>query len=293
MAALFVLIRILSSSLANVFQKKQIEAGAPVIFVLLATYFSVSLGFGFFLFRIPLGIDFRTLLPDVAIMTALGVTGNFLLLQSLSETELSVFGPINSLKPLFSLIFAAALVPEWPGLKMLPGILLLVAGSAVLTFAGKAGTANDGAGKIRIHRGVTLRLVSMLLISVEAVFLKRLVGVTGPFVTLGLWALAGLPFILTIWLFTRRNHWKADIERCKTRPLSLAGAALGYLLMQLATLLAFQRMHVSTALALFQLSSILSVFLGHHFFREKGLFIKLGASIIMAAGAAFILIWKP
>ena len=49
-------------------------------------------------------------------------------------------------------------------------------------------------------------------------------------------------------------------------------------------------MNVSYALALFQLSTLLSIFLGVNIFKEKGLIKKLIASLIMIVGAIVIIL---
>ena len=60
--------------------------------------------------------------------------------------------------------------------------------------------------------------------------------------------------------------------------------------MQYSTNFVFSKMNVSYALALFQLSTILSVFLGVNIFNEEGLKRKLLGSLIMVIGAAFIIL---
>ena len=61
--------------------------------------------------------------------------------------------------------------------------------------------------------------------------------------------------------------------------------------MQYSTNFVFERMNVSYALALFQLSAVLNVIFGWKFFREKDLLKKLLGSSIMAAGAAVLIIF--
>jgi hypothetical protein len=51
-------------------------------------------------------------------------------------------------------------------------------------------------------------------------------------------------------------------------------------------------MPVGEALALFQISILISVFLGYQVFREGGLIKKLAGSLIMIAGSLFILLLK-
>ena len=60
--------------------------------------------------------------------------------------------------------------------------------------------------------------------------------------------------------------------------------------MQGLTIVVFQAMHVGYALALFQLSSLLSVYLGHRLFGEVGLWRRLLAASIMFVGAALIVL---
>ena len=60
--------------------------------------------------------------------------------------------------------------------------------------------------------------------------------------------------------------------------------------MQYSTNYIFEKMNVAYALALFQLSSIVSVFLGANIFKEEGLQRKLIASIIMLIGACIIIL---
>ncbi|MEO8522975.1 MAG: EamA/RhaT family transporter, partial [Acidobacteriota bacterium] len=57
---------------------------------------------------------------------------------------------------------------------------------------------------------------------------------------------------------------------------------------QLATLLAFGVMQVGYSLALFQLSALVSVFLGYRYFHERHTRRRLLGAAIMVAGAALI-----
>ena len=61
--------------------------------------------------------------------------------------------------------------------------------------------------------------------------------------------------------------------------------------MQIATVLTLRDLQVGYALALFQLSTILSVFLGRHYFSEPNVRKRLVGALIMASGAALIVIF--
>ena len=52
----------------------------------------------------------------------------------------------------------------------------------------------------------------------------------------------------------------------------------------------FEKINVAYALALFQLSTLVSVFLGVNIFKEKGLLKKIIATIIMLIGATILIL---
>lgn len=62
--------------------------------------------------------------------------------------------------------------------------------------------------------------------------------------------------------------------------------------MQYSTNYVFLKMNVSYALALFQLSAIVSVFLGYKIFSEKNIAKKLFGSVIMVIGAVLIILFN-
>jgi drug/metabolite transporter (DMT)-like permease len=62
-----------------------------------------------------------------------------------------------------------------------------------------------------------------------------------------------------------------------------------FTIMQIATLITFQKTFVSYALALFQLSSLISVFLGHHVLKEGNFLPRVAGSLIMIGGALLII----
>ncbi len=59
--------------------------------------------------------------------------------------------------------------------------------------------------------------------------------------------------------------------------------------MQFSTNFVFEKISVAAALSMFQLSSVLNVFLGWKLFNEKHLLKKLIASIIMVIGTIIII----
>lgn len=88
-------------------------------------------------------------------------------------------------------------------------------------------------------------------------------------------------------------HLVKEFKRTKIRDLS----SYFYLVlcigtMQYTTNYVFDHMEVGYALALFQLSTIVSIFLGYRIFKEENITKKLIGSVIMVAGSVMIILLK-
>ena len=59
-------------------------------------------------------------------------------------------------------------------------------------------------------------------------------------------------------------------------------------LMQLTTLLTLGKLQVGYSLALFQLSTLVTVYLGHRYFQERNIRRRLVGSLVMMIGAMLI-----
>ena len=55
--------------------------------------------------------------------------------------------------------------------------------------------------------------------------------------------------------------------------------------------LTFDKLHVGYSLALFQMSTLISVFLGYQYFQERQIRKRLFGSVVMAAGAVLIVMF--
>ena len=91
----------------------------------------------------------------------------------------------------------------------------------------------------------------------------------------------------------QRTQVVKELKRIKIRDLS----SYFYLVlcigtMQYTTNYVFDHMEVGYALALFQLSTIVSIFLGYRIFKEENITKKLIGSVIMVAGSVMIILLK-
>lgn len=88
-------------------------------------------------------------------------------------------------------------------------------------------------------------------------------------------------------------HFVKEFKRIKIRDLfSYFYLVLCIGTMQYTTNYVFDHMEVGYALALFQLSTIVSIFLGYRIFKEENITKKLIGSVIMVAGSVMIILLK-
>lgn len=224
----------------------------------------------------------------------LEVPGNVLLLRSLQHTELSIFGPLSSFKPVISLALAMLLFGEVPSLFGTVGVAIVVLGTIGLTSQRRSDIAVDARKR---RAGVRDRLLAVLLTATASVFLKQAMDGHTEVQVLSVWCLVSW-LLAAIWLAAI-----ALISRVRSMPSASAGAsrpepqhravfivAVAMLAMQACTIALFARMPVGYALALFQIGSLVSVIIGHRLFGEAQLIRRLVAASVMVAGACVIII---
>lgn len=282
LTAVFIATRIVANPVSNVFQKKLADGGAHPVFVIAATHALLTAA------MLPLAAGAFVAAPgfwlDIELCALLAVAGNVLLVYALRRTDLSILGPINAYKAVVSLALAAVLLGEIPSVTGLAGVLLIVAGSA---FVVDGGPGNAFTRFFR-DRGVQLRFAALAFSATEAVFLKRAVLRASPEAAFVWWSILGLPVAAAAAAIVRRGTAAQEPAGFRKGWRTYAWLALATGLMQSTTLLTFGRMQVGYSLALFQLSSLISVFFGHRYFAEPHLGRRLAASGVMAAGAVLI-----
>lgn len=266
-----ILIRIFSNSYLNVFQKLLTKKGEFSSVVNLYTYLGLTI---IGLFFIPNLIFTPQMLPYILTMGFLGALGNYFIVKALSCGELSTLAPINSYKPIIALVIGFVVLKEIPGLQEVFGIVLIIAGTLFL-----------GGSKILFNKSTLYRFIALVLLGTEAIFIKKVILLSNVNSAFLYWVSTGLIFAL-IFAILSRHPLKIQKENIFNQLLLILAVAL----MQYSTNYVFAKMNVAYALALFQLSTIISVFLGVNVFKEEGLIRKLLASIIMLIGAVAIII---
>jgi drug/metabolite transporter (DMT)-like permease len=288
LATLVVLARIVTNPLSNVFQKQLTQRAAEPIFVIAATHGLLTVAaLPLLLGRAPmtLGGAFWT---NILIAVALAVAGNTLLVAALRSSDLSVLGPINAYKAVVGLVLAIFLIGEVPTPFGLAGVALIVAGSYFVIDRAPGQARGHAFRQFAADRGVQLRFAALVCSATEAVFLKRALLLSSPLTTFLIWAAAGFP-VAAIVIPLLTAGVAADMTRFRTEWRTYLWLALTTGLMQLTTLLSFGMLQVGYSLALFQLSTLITVYLGHRYFQERNIRRRLIGACVMLAGAVLII----
>lgn len=284
----FLIVRVVSNPCSNALQKWLASQGIPSSAQLLLVHLGLSL------FTLPLLLRDSPIIriPEFwgwcGLSAALAVAANWLIIEALRRSDLSLLGPINAFKPVVSLLPGWVLLGEPLGLLAASGILLVLAGSLLLT-----PPKNPGQRRLALlgDRGVQLRFLALILSAGEAVTLKRAIRLADPLTVFAAWCLLGLLILLPIAL---RPLLRNGPSLMGPDPKRQSMAALGLVtttgLMQSCTLITLAAFPVGAALALYQTSSILTVLLGHAVFQEPHLRRRLGGAMVMAAGAALLVL---
>lgn len=278
--------RIIANPFSNVFQKKLTLAGLHPLWVNFATFFLLACACVLPALSVNWSAFPAAFWLNCVIAGTLSASGNGFLVKALQQGDLSVLGPINSYKPVVSLIGGIFLLGELPEAGALAGIALIVAGSYFVLDIKQAGVTV----KIGRRPEVVYRMAAMVLTAIEALFIKKIIVQSSVPVSFIVWCGFGALFsALLLPVFGIRFTAQLRKSRPSNVRLFVALAATVGLI-QATTNYVFARMNVSYALALFQLSAMVSVVLGWKIFHEKNIRRKLGGAALMMAGAILIIL---
>ena len=286
--SLVVLLRILANPVSNVFQKQLADRSASPIFIIGMAHLCLAVT------CIPLiviagapAVSKDAWINMLAAAT-LAVSGNTLLVYALRSSDLSILGPINAYKSVIGLFLATFLIGEYPSAAGVAGVLLIVAGSYFVVDRQVGEPRSNAFVTFVRERGVQLRFAALVLAATEAVFLKRAILQSSPWTVFVLWSVLGVPLAGVASLVFRETSVRQQAEKVRRWWPTFLALAITTGLMQLTTVLTFGQMQVGYSLALFQLSAIVSVLLGHRYFQEKNIRKRLAGSLVMTAGAIMI-----
>jgi drug/metabolite transporter (DMT)-like permease len=284
---LAVAVRIVANPLSNVFQKQLAQRSADPLVVVVATHGLLTALALPFLAGVPLsalGVDFW---GNILAAVVLAVAGYVFLWYALRSTDLSVLGPINAYKAVLGLLLAVVLIGEVPTLSGVVGVALIVAGSYFVVDRVPGQTHGSAFRRFTREPGVRLRFAALVCSATESVFLKRALLLSSPITAFLVWAVCCFALAVMAVVLMRRGV-PAEVARLRSEWRALLWLTATTGLMQVTTLLAFGKLQVGYSLALFQLSTLITVYLGHRYFQERNIRRRLLGSVIMVIGAILI-----
>ena len=297
--ALIIFLRVVLSVTANALQKRLLLARAGVGHTWVLTYSIMLLPALLWALPFPQTPAFWR---DVAIGGALDALGNLAMVAALRTTDISVFGPLNAIRPILALIFGWIFLAETPTPLGLIGIAITVGGGVIL-FTGNTGHhpsiqsphLEEKPRALTSHAwpAILLRTLGLALGVAGAVFLKRAALVSTAESTVAAWIASGLVCLITFGAMAPALSSEADTShldalRVHWKWLLLHSAV--FLSMQWLTIRIFQATLLAYSFVFFQLGMVLQVFVGRIFFREPSFLRRLIAALVMAAGSILILL---
>lgn len=260
-------------------QKRLVSRGAPVLGIWTATYglmFPIALLAAVATWtRPPTSFWMDSLLGGV-----LDALGNLAMIAALRAADLSVFGPLNAIRPILALLFGWIFLKETPTAAGAVGILITVAGAA---FVLKDDQRPD-AKRSSVWTLLGFRLLGFALATVASVFLKRAAATVSVEMTLMGWFVCGL-----ICLIAYARIRKEDMIPTGDRTWLVIHAAT-FLVMQWMTIRIFQSTLLAYSFVYFQLGMVLQVIAGRFLFREPHFGRRMFGCVVMSVGAALILL---
>jgi drug/metabolite transporter (DMT)-like permease len=285
---LAVMIRILINPFSNVLQKQITIKGQHPLFINLTTYALLAFISIFLVFDISIqSLDTEFWIYSIA-GGITGALGNGFIVKALEKGELSVLGPINAYKSIVGMLFAYLLIKEIPNAWGIAGMIFIIIGSYFVLDT----TEEKFSWQLFKTPAIQYRLAALILTGIQAVLDKKVIEHSNLTIAFAGWSIFGAGFSFIFILFTKVSIQKEfkNIHREVLIKYFLLVLTVG--LMLASTNYTLSHMPVGYALALFQLSILLSVVLGHRFFNELHIFKKLMGATIMMIGSALIILMK-
>lgn len=289
--ALVVICRIVVNPLSNVFQKILTQRGVNPLFVIFVVHALLSV------VCLPVVVARGVHLSgafwgNMGAVAVLTVAGNALLVEAVKRSDLSVLGPVNAYKSIISLVPGMVLLGEFPGGMGLAGMGLIVGGSYFIVDKRVTEPGRNVFVRFFTERGVQYRFAAMALAATEAVFLKRALLAAGPGMTFACWAVMGLVVAGVVVPVVMRGGMMEEWRRARGNVRTYLWLAGTTGLMQFCTIVVLAGFQVGYALALFQTSTLVSVFLGWRVFREGNIGERVVGSVVMVAGAVMVVVGR-
>jgi drug/metabolite transporter (DMT)-like permease len=285
---LAVIIRILVNPFSNVLQKQITIKGQHPLFINLATYFLLAFISIFLVYDISIqSLDTAFWIYSIA-GGITGALGNGFIIKALEKGDLSILGPINAYKSIVGMVFAYILIREVPNAWGILGVVFIIIGSYFVLDT----TEEKFSWQLFKTPAIQYRLAALILTGIQAVLDKKVIEHSNLTIAFAGWSIFGAGFSLIFIVFTKVSLQREFEKLNRTILIKYFFLVITVGLMLASTNYTLSHMPVGYALALFQLSILLSVVLGHRLFNELHLAKKLIGASIMIIGSAMIILLK-
>lgn len=284
--AFSLILRILSNPIGNVFQKKLTEQQNHPLLVNFLTFFILSI-----LCIVPAWRQDWEQVSELSwyygiIAGVFGAIGNGFLVKALQGGDLSILGPINSYKSVVGILVGIVFLHEIPNIWGIAGIILIIYGSYFVLDT----MQERFSWRLLKNKDIQYRIAAMVLTAIEAIFIKKVILYSSTMVSFFFWCWFGA-FFSFILLFVFKVRFLKELKQTKFHHLPAYGCLVLCIgTMQYTTNYVFSHMNVGYALALFQLSTLVSIILGYRIFKEQNIKKKLLGAIIMVIGSGVIIL---
>ncbi len=281
---MFLIIRIFINPFADILQKKITKEISPLS-VIFYSYLLLSISYLPFLNKyITTDILTVQFISLVILAGFICICGTVCIIHAVNISKLPISGSITSYKSIAGLIIALIFLKEIPSIQAVIGILLIITGSKLIFNNNK----EEGFSLTLFKRkDVQLKLLAVLLTGTEAVVLKKIILISSIDACFICWCFMGMMWSF-IFLLISKQKLAIDYKNSMMQ-LMIIALCIGF--MQCSTNYVFSRMNVGYALALFQLSAIVTAFGGCKLADAKEFKLKIIGSLIMFAGSVFILLF--
>jgi len=273
-------LRVFLSVSASAIQKRLVLTSTPLLGIWTGTY-GLMLPLALLAAAVAWQVPPGSFWLDSLSAGVLDALGNLAMIAALRAADLSVFGPLNAIRPILALVFGWMFLKEMPNGAGVLGISITVAGACFVLKEDRV----EGAKVSSFWLLLGFRLLGFALSTVASVFLKRAASAASAEMTLLGWITCGL-ICLVIYGKTRGEQLFPKREK-----KWLIFHAATFFTMQWLTIKIFQTTLLSYAFVFFQLGMVLQVIAGRFFFQESHFGRRLFGCCVMSAGAALI-VWR-
>jgi drug/metabolite transporter (DMT)-like permease len=211
--------------------------------------------------------------------------GGWSLNAAIKGGDISVVGPTMTLTPAFVLMIEWLLTGSLPGPRGLFGLAILVSGSWLISLQRPIPHWYDPLRRLFLEPGSALTLTAALCFAAASTLGRIGIGMSDPLSFAVVVAIIN-PVVLVVIFWSQDKHFLRDALPPDLGRHAAALILLGLLfaLMRMADQIALSLTLASYAMTVKRTGGVMSVLLGHWYFREGRLATRLTGSLVMLLG---------